>query len=161
MKYKPKTTTILLYLLASVIALVYLIPYYIIVRNALMTQGEIAAFDWIFWAEQVQWVNLVNLFNDPIAPMGTGLKNSAIISFFQVGGQLIVTSLAGYGLARINYRWADQVFYFILIALMVPPAAIFVQMFLVVAKLGLFSLSKLSKASANTRFTNYHCIADV
>jgi len=133
---KLKTSTYLLYVLASIIALVYLIPYYIIVRNALMTQSEIAAFDWIFWADAVQWENLVNLFNDPIAPMGVGLKNSAIISFFQVGGQLIVTSLAGYGLARIRYKWADQVFYLILVALMVPPAAIFVQMFLVVAELG-------------------------
>ena len=68
--------------------------------------------------------------------MGTGLKNSAIISFFQVTGQLFIASLAGYGLARIRYRWADQVFYIILIAMMVPAAAIFVQTFLVVAELG-------------------------
>ena len=136
MRIKSRSTTFLLYTLAVIISLVYLVPYYIILRNALMTQGEIAAFDWIFWAEQVQWENIVNLFNDPIAPMGVGLKNSAIIAFFQVGGQLIITSLAGYGLARIRYKWANQVFYLILIALMVPPAAIFVQMFLVVDMLG-------------------------
>lgn len=136
MQLKQKTTVFLLYFLAILISLIYLIPYYIIVRNALMTQGEIAAFDWVFWAETMQWENLVNLFNDPIAPIGVGLKNSAIIAFFQVGGQLLVTSLAGYGLARIRYRWADQVFYLILVALMVPPAAIFVQMFLVVDMLG-------------------------
>ena len=127
---------IFLYGSMTVLALIYLVPYYIIVRNALMTQSEIAAFDWIFWAEQVQWNNWVDLFNDPIAPMGTGLKNSAIISFFQVTGQLFIASLAGYGLARIRYRWADQVFYIILIAMMVPAAAIFVQTFLVVAELG-------------------------
>lgn len=136
MTTKSRTVTFLLYALAIVISVIYLIPYYIIFRNALMTQSEIAAFDWLFWAEQVQWNNLVDLFNDPIAPMGVGLKNSAIIAFFQVGGQLIITSLAGYGLARIQYKWSNQVFYIILIALMVPPAAIFVQMFLVVDMLG-------------------------
>jgi multiple sugar transport system permease protein len=44
--------------------------------------------------------------------------------------------MAGYGLARIRYRWANAVFYLILGALMVPAAAIFVQTFLVVAQLG-------------------------
>jgi multiple sugar transport system permease protein len=136
MKTRSRTLTFMLYALAIIISLVYLVPYYIIVRNALMTQGEIASFDWLFWAEQMQWENIVNLFNDPIAPIGVGLKNSAIIAIFQVAGQLIVTSLAGYGLARIRYKWADTVFYIILVALMVPPAAIFVQMFLVVDMLG-------------------------
>ena len=79
------------------LAVIYQIPYYIILRNALMTQREIAAFDWIVWPAQMQWQNLVNLFNDPIAPMAIGLKNSAIISFFQVSGQLIVIPITGYG----------------------------------------------------------------
>jgi multiple sugar transport system permease protein len=105
-------------------------------RNALMTQREIAQFDWIFWAKMPQWKNLTDLWNDPIANMQTGLKNSALISLVQVTGQLIISSMAGYGLARIRYRWANQVFYIILIALMVPSAAIFVQTFLVVSYLG-------------------------
>lgn len=125
-----------LYAVLIILALIYLVPYYIIARNALMTQGEIAAFDWILWPAEMQWQNLIDLFNDPIAPIGIGLKNSAIISIFQVTGQLIVTSMAGYGLARVEYRWADQVFFVILGALMVPAAAIFVQTFLVVAAIG-------------------------
>ena len=125
-----------LYALLIGLAIIFLIPYYVIARNALMTQREIAAFDWILWPSQMQWQNLVDLFNDPIAPMGIGLKNSAIVSIFQVAGHLIVTSMAGYGLARIRYKWADAVFFVVLGALMVPAAAIFVQTFLVVAEMG-------------------------
>jgi multiple sugar transport system permease protein len=136
MKNKRSWQTIALYTFLVGLALLYLIPYYIIVRNALMTQKEIAAFDWILWPTQIQWKNMVDLFNDPLAPMGAGLKNSIIVSVLQVAGQLIVTSMAGYGLARIRYRWANAVFYLILGALMVPAAAIFVQTFLVVAQLG-------------------------
>ena len=123
-------------LIAVAISFVYLVPFYIIVRNALMTRQEIAAFDWIMWPEEPQWHNYTDLFDDPVAPMGTGLKNSAIVSIFQVGGQLLVSSLAGYALARIPYRWANAVFYFILGTLMVPAAAIFVQTFVVVSYLG-------------------------
>ena len=124
------------YLLATVVAVIYLVPYYIMLRNALMTQQEVAAFDWLFWAKQMQWRNFTALFNDPVAPMGRGLWNSVVISVLQVGGQLIVCALAAYGLARIQFRWANPVFYLILGALMVPSAAIFVQSFLVVAYLG-------------------------
>jgi len=136
MSNKLSTKSMTLYAVLILVAIVYLIPYYIIIRNALMTQKEVAAFDWILWPGQMRWSNLVDLFNDPIAPMGVGLKNSAIVSLFQVAGQLIVTAMAGYGLARVRYRWADAVFYLILGALMVPSAAIFVQTFLVVAQLG-------------------------
>ncbi len=136
MTRKRSWQNIPIYTLLIVLAVVYLIPYYIILRNALMTQREIAAFDWIFWPSQMQWRNLIDLFNDPIAPMGVGLKNSFLVSILQVAGQLVVTSMAGYGLARVRYRWADHVFYLILGALMVPSAAIFVQTFLVVAQLG-------------------------
>ena len=136
MKRRARFKAGVAYLLASVVAVIYLIPYYIMVRNALMTQREIAAFDWLFWAEAMQWGNLTALFGDPAAPMGIGLWNSALISVIQVGGQLLLCAMAAYGLARIRFRWSNAVFYFILGALMVPSAAIFVQSFLVVAYLG-------------------------
>ena len=136
MSNQRRWNSILILAVLIILAVIYQIPYYIIFRNAFMTQREIAAFDWILWPSEMQWQNVIDLFNDPIAPMAIGLKNSAIISLFQVTGQLIVTSMAGYGLARVDYRWADQVFFVILGALMVPSAAIFVQTFLVVAEIG-------------------------
>lgn len=122
-------------LILITLAVIYFIPFYIIMRNALMTQREIAQFDWQVWAAEPQWQNMSALLKDPIANMRTGLKNSALVSILQVGGQLAVTSLAGYGLARSGYKWVQPVFFFMLIALMVPSAAIFVQTFLVVSAL--------------------------
>ena len=136
MKRRARLGTGLAYLLAVMVAVIYLVPFYIMLRNAFMTQREVAAFDWLFWAKEMQWQNFTALFNDPAAPMGVGLWNSTLISVLQVGGQLLVCAMAAYGLARIRMRWANGVFYFILGALMVPSAAIFVQSFLVVAYLG-------------------------
>ena len=133
LRFRNKIPVLSLLILLSII---YLIPFYIITRNALMTQKEIAQFDWLLWADVPQWSNLVDLLNDPIANMRVGLKNSALVSFFQVIGRLLIASLAGYGLARSKFKWADYVFYFILVAMMVPSAAIFVQTFLVVSYLG-------------------------
>ena len=136
MKIQTLNKKIPTYTLLIILSVIYLIPFYIIMRNALMTQREIAQFDWIFWADSPQWSNLIDLLNDPIANMKVGLKNSALVSFFQVIGRLLISALAGYGLARSKFKWADYVFYFILVAMMVPSAAIFVQTFLVVSYLG-------------------------
>lgn len=136
MKTRKRLNKVLLYVVLILFSIAYLIPFYIIARNALMTQKEIAQFDWVLWAAAPQWENFTNLMSDPIANMGVGLKNSTLVSVLQVIGRLIITSLAGYGLARIKFKWADYVFYFVLVALMVPSAAIFVQTFLVVASMG-------------------------
>jgi multiple sugar transport system permease protein len=131
-----KIITVLLSLLAGFVGLLYLIPFYIMLRNAFMTQREISAFDWQPWAGTMQWQNLVALFTDPVAPMGLGLWNSALVSVLQVAGQLVVCAMAAYALVRIRVRAATFIFYLILGALMVPSAAIFVQTFLVVSYLG-------------------------
>ncbi len=136
MKSRTILSKVLLYAALILFSIAYLIPFYIIARNALMTQQEIAQFDWVIWPESPQWQNFIDLMKDPIANMAIGLRNSTLVSVLQVLGRLIITSLAGYGLARIRYRWANAIFYLVLVALMVPSAAIFVQTFLVVANLG-------------------------
>src|SRR5690349_19186053 len=93
--------TTFVYAALVVCAMLFLIPFYIVVRNALMVQTEITSFDWHWWAQIPQWGNLNTLFNDLVAPMGTGLINSTIIATLTTGGQLLFASMAGYALARI------------------------------------------------------------
>ncbi len=124
------------YLLLILLALLFLIPFYIIFRNALLTQREITSFDWVWLPVPPQFDNFTALFNDPSAPMLTGLRNSVIIAFVQTVGQMFIASLAGYGLARIPYRWSNQVFFLMLITLMIPGAVTFVPLFVIVAGLG-------------------------
>jgi len=52
-------------------------------------------------------------------PFLSGVENSAIISILQTAGQILICALAGYGLARIPYRWSNVVFYAILLTLMI------------------------------------------
>ena len=48
---------------------------------------------------------------------------------------LLLCSMAGYGLARIPYRWATPIFYAILVTLMIPPAVTFIPSFIIVSQL--------------------------
>jgi len=119
------------------LTILFLFPFYLIVRNALMTQPEITSFEWSWWPAMPQWSNLEVLFNDASAPMGSGLRNSAIIAIVNLVFQTLFASMAGYALARIPARGKTLVFFVILSTLMVPSAVTFVPSYVVVANLGL------------------------
>ena len=125
--------SVILILLASV----FLFPFYLIARNALMTQAEITSFEWSWWPAVPQWSNFQVLLNDPAAPMGSGLRNSLFIALFNLVFQTLFASMAGYALARIPAVGRSFVFFIILSTLMVPSAVTFVPSYVVVANLGM------------------------
>jgi multiple sugar transport system permease protein len=125
-----------LYGVLIVAALLFLIPFYLIVRNGLSTDLDLSAPDWQFFPTSLQWDNITALFDNPAVPFLHGLRNSAIISVVQTAGAVLVASMAGYGLARIPYRFANVVFVIILITLMIPAAVTFVPSFIIVSRIG-------------------------
>ena len=134
--YGMTAENIVLYSVLSVLSLLFLLPFYILARNALLEQPQITGFDWVWLPIPPHLENIQAIFEDTTAPMGTGLRNSALIAVAQTAGRMFLASLAGYGLARIPYRWSNQVFYLMLVALMVPSGVMFVQKYVIVAFLG-------------------------
>lgn len=128
--------TTLRYAALTVAALVFLLPFYLIVRNGLSTEADITSPEWSLFPSSLHWENLTELFDDPSVPMAHALWNSLVIAVLQTGGQLVLGSLCGYGLARIPYRHANKVFYLIVATLMVPAAVTFVPSFVLVSALG-------------------------
>jgi len=126
--------TIALYVILIVLAALFLVPFYLIVRNALMTQPEITSFTWNWLPKSAQWQNFRDLFRD--VPMGQGLKNSAIIADVTFVFQILFASMAGYALARIPARGREVVFAILLSTLMIPTAVTFVPTYAVVSYLG-------------------------
>jgi multiple sugar transport system permease protein len=124
------------YIVLIALSIVFLFPFYLIIRNALMTQPEITAFDWAWWPEKMQWSNFRDLFENSEIDMATGLRNSAIIAVVNLIFQTLFASMAGYALARIPFRGKGIFFAIILLTLMVPSAVTFVPTYVVVAKLG-------------------------
>jgi multiple sugar transport system permease protein len=130
-RYGAKT---ICYLLLIPLAILFLFPFYLIVRNALMTQPEITGPVWQWWPDTPQWHNLRVLFDD--APMATGLRNSAILAGINLVLQTLFASMAGYALARIVTPGRGIAFAIVLSTLMVPSAVTFVPSYVVVSKLG-------------------------
>jgi multiple sugar transport system permease protein len=116
-------------------ALLFLLPFYLLVRNGLSTESDITSPSWKFFPTSLHWANIGDLFRDPAVPMARSLLNSLVIAVVQTAGVLVISGLAGYGLARIPFRYANAVFYFIVATLLIPAAVTFVPSFVLVSTL--------------------------
>jgi multiple sugar transport system permease protein len=126
---------VLRYIALVISAVLFLLPFYLIVRNAISLDTDITAPGWKLFPQEMHWENFTELFTDPSVNIVQGLLNSAIIAVLQTVGILLLCSMAGYGLARIPYRWATPIFYAILVTLMIPPAVTFIPSFIIVSQL--------------------------
>ncbi|MEV6168745.1 carbohydrate ABC transporter permease [Streptomyces sp. NPDC051954] len=125
-----------LYVATAVAALLFLIPFYLIVRNALMKDPEITGESWKWFPTDIQWGNITEPFDDVTVDFARAMWNSVVVAVLHTAGILLLCSLAGYGLARIPYKHANKVFYAVLATLMVPTAVTFVPSFVLVSSLG-------------------------
>lgn len=121
------------------LSIVFLTPFYLLLRGALMEEQALGSPDWHWWPSPVAWHNLTDLFANPDIPMARSLVNSFVIAVVQTVGVLVISAMAGYGLARIPYRWSNAVFYTITATLLVPVAVTFVPSFVMISSLGWIS----------------------
>jgi multiple sugar transport system permease protein len=128
--------TAALYGVLIVAAIFFLIPFYLLVRNGLSTDLEISAPDWKLFPSSLQFGNVADLLDNRSIPFLRSVRNSAIVAVLQTTGAVFVASMAGYGLARIPYRYANAVLAVILTTLIIPAAVSFVPSFVIVAEIG-------------------------
>ena len=133
---RAATTSAVLYGVLAVAAVLFLVPFYLVVRNALSTDIELSRPQWKFFPTDLQFENVSNLLDNRAVPFLHSLWNSAWISVVQTAGALLIASMAGYGLARIPYRYSNVVFGVIVTTLMIPAAVTFVPSFIIVSEIG-------------------------
>ena len=124
------------YLVLSVGAVVFMIPFYLLVRNGLSSNTDITSPRWTFFPSTLHWENISELFSDPAVPMLRSMVNSIVISVVQTVGSVLLGAFAGYGLARIPYRHSNLVLGTIVATLLIPAAVTFVPTFVMVSTLG-------------------------
>lgn len=125
---------VLRYLVASVLALVFLIPFYAMIKTALSTNDEIYSQEFVFWPSDPQWQRIPELLADP--RYLDALMNSAIMAIVSTSLSILIAALAGYALVRIPHRAAKPMFILVIVVLLVPATTAFVPNFIIVASLG-------------------------
>ncbi|MGW6139296.1 carbohydrate ABC transporter permease [Streptomyces sp. NPDC055144] len=124
------------YLVLCLLAVVFLIPFYVLLRNALMTTPEVTATDWHWLPSALNWDNFSSLFDNPERPFGRSLANSLLIAVISAPVSTLLASMAGYALARINVPGRGVVLSLIVGTLMIPQAVTFLPTFVVVGSMG-------------------------
>ncbi|MEU6128065.1 carbohydrate ABC transporter permease [Saccharopolyspora sp. NPDC047091] len=120
-------------------AVLFLLPFYLLVRNGLATREEITSPHWTFWPAHPRWENITDLLSGTDVPFARSLLNSLVIAVLQTAGSLVLCAAAGYGLARIPYRRSGTVLGVVVATLLVPTSVTFVPSFVLVSSLGWLS----------------------
>lgn len=123
-----------LYGLLTVAALSALLPLIWMISGSLQSLPELLAND-SFLPAVPQWGNYITAWVD--GDLGTYLRNSVVYTGSAVVGILLVSSLAGYALARLDFA-GKGVFTFVILAVMIIPApAMFLAQYKLLISLGL------------------------
>ncbi|MCW1100140.1 carbohydrate ABC transporter permease [Streptomyces sp. RS2] len=124
------------YVVLCLLAVVFLIPFYVLLRNAFMTTPEITATDWHWLPSALNWNNFTALFDNPERPFGRSILNSLLIAVITAPLSTLLASMAGYALARIAVPGRGLVLSLIVGTLMIPQAVTFLPTFVVVGSMG-------------------------
>lgn len=127
------------YVVLSVLALLFLLPFYVLLRNGFSTDRLMAAARWRWLPDAVNADNLRELFANESIRMARSLINSAVVAVVQTLATVFISALAGYGLARIDHRLSRLILGMTVFTLMVPTAVTFIPSFVLVSSLGWIS----------------------
>jgi len=124
------------YAILIFLAILFLIPFYLLLRDGLSTEQEITSPHWTIFPSTLHFENIAELFSDESVPYVNSLMVSALTGVITTAGAILIAMCAGYGIARVPYRWNNIVFGAILATLVLPGAATFIPSFEIVAFLG-------------------------
>ena len=129
----------LAYAAASVLAVLFLLPFYVIWRNAFSTQRHIVSPTWEWWPDNLGGDTLAGVLTDPGLGILPALGTSAIVSVTQTVLTVVISMMAGYALARWRTRASGLILGLTVFTLMVPAMVTFVPTFVMVSSLGWIS----------------------
>lgn len=133
-KTKIDMTKIISRLLIIIFAIIVLYPFYIAVLMALKTPQETFA-SFYGWPEKLRLDNFINAWQ--ITDYSLAITNSFIITAISLVFIIIVTSMAGYAIARNNSRFYNSIYVLFVSGMMVPFQVIMIPIYKMGRKFGL------------------------
>ncbi len=130
-----RVETVLFYVLLVVVGITTIYPFVWTVVTSFESVGAIFQFPPPLWPNEPTLRNYRTVVET--VPLPRYLLNSVIITVFGVVGSIIVSSLAGYPLAKLRFPGRDLVFGAIVATLILPNEAGLIVNYITTIKLGL------------------------
>ncbi len=115
-------------------AFLVMIPFFWVVSTAFKRPGQVLKFPPVWIPSPIMWSNFPKALT--ILPFGLYFKNTCIITFSTIIGQLLSASLVAYGFARLRFPGRDIIFLVALSTMMVPPQVTMIPQFILFRIIG-------------------------
>lgn len=123
------------YLSLIIISISMLFPFFAMLSLALTPSNEIFNSSGSFFHTNLTLKNFRHVFKD--LPITRYFANSMIVALLTTIGQVIISALAGYAFARLNFKCKNFWFLVILVTMMVPPQVNIIPLFFLMRELHL------------------------
>lgn len=118
-----------------VLAVLFIGPFYWLLVTSLSGSGDVFAFPPRLFPSQPTFKNYAAVWT--AVPMARFFLNTVIIVFAGTALTMLLSALAGYPLARMNFKGKNWIFFGLLATLMLPEESTLLVNFLTCARLGL------------------------
>ncbi|GAA2752431.1 carbohydrate ABC transporter permease [Amnibacterium kyonggiense] len=122
------------YVVLGVVAVLFLIPFWVLIKISLMTNDDISKPNFVFLPIPPHVENYLTVLGDP--GFQQALLGSVVMAVVSTTLTIAIAAMAGYGLARVPSRLSKPVFALTLLVLMVPSATTFIPNYIIVASFG-------------------------
>jgi len=124
----------LVYVIATLGAIVFMAPFVWAVNTGLKTSWEVLAFPPTFFPREPRWANFVDVFQK--VPFGTWFANSAVVTVASAVGTVCSATLVAYGFARMRFPGRNVLFLVMLGTMMLPLQVTIIPQFLMFRQIG-------------------------
>lgn len=127
---------IALYTMLIILALIYIFPFLVQVSTSFKTDAEAASNPLSLIPQTWSFAAYELLFTRSDFPLW--FANSAVVTIFVTLGRVFFVSLAGYALARLQFRGRTVIFALVVAVMAVPGVVLLIPKFLVLNQIGLY-----------------------
>lgn len=137
MKKQKSTSKLICTIVVGLLAVMFALPLVWMTLASFKKVSEVFSENWLptVW----QWKNYVTVWTDEQVYLPRVFFNTLFIVVLGTGGQLIVSSLAAYGFAKIDFKGRAAIFTLFLAAMMIPSQATIIPRYMLFYKIGLYN----------------------
>jgi multiple sugar transport system permease protein len=121
------------------LAALFLYPFWVVVSQSIKTPIEAAAAPPTLFPGSFSLANFIKLFSNENGGAGfmMQLGNSVLVSVGATALTIVLSTLAGYGFAKLRFRGSNLLFFATLATFMIPFQAVITPLYLVLHQIGL------------------------
>ncbi len=125
-----------LYIFLGIMAIIVLFPFYWMIISSLKTLDEYNASVPTLWPEEFRWANYSDAFAAGGLNLGRLFLNTCIVGIVSTILSLIITVLAAFAFARLEFKGKNALFAALLATMMIPGELFTITNYVTVSEFG-------------------------